>query len=654
MVTSSTRPQTSWPIVLAVWVACGVYTVPFISRGWVPHDEGTIGQSAVRVLHREVPHRDFDDMYTGGLTYLNAAGMAVFGENLRAPRFVLFGAFMAFLAAVHAIARRLSSGGVALGAMVLSAVWTTPNYFVSLPSWYNLFFATFGTLVFLRYLDTNRRRWLFVAGLAGGCSVLMKISGVFYLAGGALALAAIEREATRTNGRSMRTRLLVAGLAGVFVVTQLVLVREGRLTTGLLQILLPLTLVVLCYAWWEWRIGGGAPGERLAALATRLWPFAAGAGVPIVLFLGWYAAQGALAELLRGVFLLPQRRLTEAAADPPGAATLILGVPCVALVLAGRSGRVRFLLPASLALAAALGWVLAHGDDPLVYSAIWSLVRSLPLAAVVAGVWVLGAERWSDRPGGPTRAHVHLLMSLAATVSLIQVPYATGIYFCYGVPFAFLALLAVSGTRPWSPRPLHAVSAAFLIGFAVLYMNTAYVWALGRRYVPYAATADLGARGSIQVRPGEAALYRDLMAAIQARVPPGRAIWAGPDAPEVYFLGGYVNPTRAFFDFLTPEPLTAPRMEALLDQSGLQAAVVNTRPLFSPPLDPDVLEVLRRRFPDVRRVGPFEVFASATPGVHSWAAVTPHAGHGETTAPRPWRRRADYTIDGSDLAKEPR
>jgi hypothetical protein len=41
-----------------------------------------------------VPHHDFIDVYTGGLSYLNAWAMQAFGLSLRAPREVLFILFL--------------------------------------------------------------------------------------------------------------------------------------------------------------------------------------------------------------------------------------------------------------------------------------------------------------------------------------------------------------------------------------------------------------------------------------------------------------------------------------------------------------------------------------------------------------------------------
>src|SRR5207249_4865233 len=53
-------------------VAAIVYLSYFVGRGWIPHDEGMLGQSAERVLRGDIPHVDYEEMYTGGLSWLYA------------------------------------------------------------------------------------------------------------------------------------------------------------------------------------------------------------------------------------------------------------------------------------------------------------------------------------------------------------------------------------------------------------------------------------------------------------------------------------------------------------------------------------------------------------------------------------------------------
>jgi hypothetical protein len=70
-------------MLVAVWAISGLYVANGMLRGWVPHDEGRLGQSAERILVGELPHRDFDDPYTGGLSYLRVRA----GALNRAPEF---------------------------------------------------------------------------------------------------------------------------------------------------------------------------------------------------------------------------------------------------------------------------------------------------------------------------------------------------------------------------------------------------------------------------------------------------------------------------------------------------------------------------------------------------------------------------------------
>jgi len=76
---STTGRRYSWLIAVAVTLVVAAYCWTRLGRGWVPHDEGTIAQSAERVLQHQVPHHDFIDVYTGGLSYLNAMALQAFG-----------------------------------------------------------------------------------------------------------------------------------------------------------------------------------------------------------------------------------------------------------------------------------------------------------------------------------------------------------------------------------------------------------------------------------------------------------------------------------------------------------------------------------------------------------------------------------------------
>src|SRR6202166_4627353 len=96
---------TSVLIPLLVWLACAAYMGMNLKRGWVPWDEGILGQSAERVLNGEIPHKDFNDAYTGGLSYLDAFIFRLFGINLLYLRNFLFACFILWVPAVYSLAR---------------------------------------------------------------------------------------------------------------------------------------------------------------------------------------------------------------------------------------------------------------------------------------------------------------------------------------------------------------------------------------------------------------------------------------------------------------------------------------------------------------------------------------------------------------------
>jgi len=133
-------------------------------------------------MQGQLPHRDFDEVYTGGLTFANALAFRELGVNLTSLRIVLFMCFLAWVPAVYYVASRFLSAHAAGGLTLLAVAYSIPNYPAPVASWYNLFFAVFGVAALLRYIETRARGWLVAAGLCGGLSIVVKISGLYFVA----------------------------------------------------------------------------------------------------------------------------------------------------------------------------------------------------------------------------------------------------------------------------------------------------------------------------------------------------------------------------------------------------------------------------------------------------------------------------------------
>ena len=138
---SSTTTRRSIMIFLLVWLLSAAYLGINLNKGWNQYDEGTLGQTAERILHGEMPHRDFHDPYTGGLAYTNAAIFKFFGINLFWLRLFLFVFFLAWVPAIYVLARQFLNPWPAAAVTLVAVAWSVPNYPAAMPSWFNEKFA---------------------------------------------------------------------------------------------------------------------------------------------------------------------------------------------------------------------------------------------------------------------------------------------------------------------------------------------------------------------------------------------------------------------------------------------------------------------------------------------------------------------------------
>ena len=581
---------------LIVIVLAGMLLASELNRGWVPHDEGALGQAAERVLAGQVPHRDFDDIYTGALAYLHAASFSIGPRASTTLRIPLFLFALLWVAALYALARRfLPAAGAALVA-ITALVWSVPNYPASVPSWFNLFFATFGTLALLRGLETGQRHWMVLAGLAGGISFLFKLSGVFYLLGGGIALIATSFR-RQPDGAAVTTAtrsgaVLISVILGVIVILLGVpIARAGFAEVG--RFLLPLGLLIAALIWREWSHGGTSASARGRALFETLGPFALGALLPVIGYVVFLLFTDALPQTVQGVLVQPFRRMDSAMMHPPPPPALLFTMLLGLLLLKRGSGRGATVL-AVIAAALLGGVVYASGYNRGFYAIGVLAAWGLPVLAAVGAAWLVKSP---DSGGAnPTTDAAVAVTAIACATLLIEFPFAAPIYLLYTIPLAMLALAAVVGAAQRTAVSLQLVVAGFLLVFGLMRVIPGSVESFGSRFVATDETVGLKlARGGLRVRAADAARYEALVGAVQG-LANGRTLWAGPDAPEVYFLSGVPNQTRTLFDFLdvTPVPLLE-RVRAA--QATL--VVLNLTPDFSGPPDEATVAALRADFPNV-------------------------------------------------------
>lgn len=598
---------------IGTWSACVLYHATFFDRRWIPHDEGTLGQAAWRVLKGQVPHRDFDGMYTGLLDYVHAGAMSMVGVHLLTPRLVMLLAVMLWLPAVWAIARRLTGSPLsASAATVLALVAGPPNYPAAMPSWYNLFFATWGLWALLRWTHRERSGWLLLAGVMAGLSILFKVTGLYLLAG--VLFYVLHVEATRAPRGIERSPpsllrpfpLLAAAVVTLLVLLQIALVWRQIGVATWVSYVLPTVLLgtVIVVRAREVEDGGAA----LRATISRWTWTVGGTLLPIVPFLAWYASSGSLGDLYRGVFVLPAERLTDVALPVPGfGRTWTILVPAALVLLGAAMGR-RLRLVTAGAILTMIVALMVRIDARIFIGIFDSMVLVVPLVAA-AGAWL------HFRSGPDTRSDLEPLFAtlwVLAMVHLIRYPFAIPLYFMYVAP---LAVLAVSGVvvrmkardtgsfHPLAPR--RSVLAAVMLAYGIFFVAGANRGGLFSPLPPLQLATLPLERGRISVPIAEAAQYSELVDVVRdlTRSP---YVYAGPDASEVSFLAGLENPTRSLFEIFEDDELRTERTLDALARHDVNVVVINTRPRFSS-MPADLVAALTAAYPNEVRVGRFVV-----------------------------------------------
>jgi len=171
--------------------------------------------------------------------------------------------------------------------------------------------------------------------------------------------------------------------------------------------------------------------------------------------------------------------------------------------------------------------------------------------------------------------------------------------FVYALSLAMAAVGALVRARGRVAVGVQAAALGFILLFGVL------------RILPGPGTLGVGfsysgentelsmPRGGPLVDRLEASVYIGLVQFVQETTH-GRPIWAGPDAPEVYFLTGLPNHTRTFFDFLdSPAEMGRPIVERA-SVTGTDVAVVKIRTQFSRLITAAQVDSLKQVYPQQR------------------------------------------------------
>jgi Dolichyl-phosphate-mannose-protein mannosyltransferase len=579
-----------WFVLAAVLLISAIYVSAHLRNGWVPADEGTLSQSALRAMEGQLPHRDYAEIYTGGLSLLHALAFRLFGVTLMSLRICVFLFFLAWLPVFYSIAVRFTSP-ISAGVLTLLAVaWSFPNYPAAMPSWYNLFFATFGAAALLRYLEVRKARWLYLAGVCGGLSILIKVIGAYYVAGVLLFLAFVEQEDHDSDEAT--------GPATAYRVFYLL---RTRLRTGeIYDFLLPGAALVGLILVSEARTRSPGWQPRFRALFRLVLPFLGGIATPVAIFLLPYARTGSVSTIFSGVTASAGARVADLGRIRPAGieqliyALVLLGIIAAAMYRHEFQGKM-------VAICLALGLsILLYQSSQGIVTGVWYSVAMITPLVVLAGAAILLRAGHSASLTKLQRQRIMLLISLAAICSLVQFPFSAPIYLSYCLPLTLLAAIAVVATaRKYPGKFVFAAVIGFYLLFGVVRVVPDYIYELTHQV---GTLEELHVARAAGLRVEFAPDVETFVHLLQQHAPNG-LLYAANDCPEIYFLTGLKNVTRDDTGASPDEVLKA------LASTDVKEVVINEAPFFpGGRMNPEVRAAIVREFPEHTQAGIFQVF----------------------------------------------
>jgi len=601
---------------LLLFVVCGLsfgLLAARLHQGYIPVDDPLLAHAAERTLNGEMPQVDFHDNYTGGLSYLHAFALRIFGIRLISLRFMLFSFFLVWVPTFWYIASRIASSLAACLITLLAVVWSIPIYPSPVGSWYSLYFATFGTASLMRFIETRHSRWIFLAGLSAGLSFLAKISGLYLLAALGMFLVFDEQNVRGSTNLERRTStsylypVLITLAMLAFNSALFLLIHSKPGATEFYHFVIPGLMLSVLLVTRDWHNPGSPALVRFRQMGTRLGPFVLGFVAPVTVFLIPYAYTGTLGKLFTEIFVRPRARLQfvfSPAIHPVGA---IFSIPVFVILLldADLKGLISRRVAGALFCLLLGVTLLVSLRHPGLARWVWvSAATTIPLIVVV-GVIIL----WRGRTGPEESSRLMLLLAVVAMCSLIQFPYFVPMYFCYVAPLAMLAFAGLSVR----PRPYHSMSlllplAVFYLVFGILVImpNQIYNKALSFEPEPQEAFT-LPRAGGIRGAKATVEMTEQAVSMVLAHSG-GAAIYAGPDSPEFYFLTGLRNPTPNLVEFLGGADGEPSHLFTAIEKAGVKAVVLNHIPgNDSGPLPAELVAKFKDRFPESVTIGPLEV-----------------------------------------------
>jgi hypothetical protein len=185
-------------------------------------DEGLLAYGSVRVLHGQIPHRDFVSLQPA-LSFYTTAGIFKFaGTSLGSLRCFGVVIFLLLPLLIYGIARSFIGPILSFAAAAPSCILGLPYCsFVPLPVWQGITASLLAVLLFLRALLSNRQWLAFPSGLISAGSLFLRHDQAIYTIVSLVVLGvtsgAVRRDTVARGNLNRALRFWLLGMAVVSI-----------------------------------------------------------------------------------------------------------------------------------------------------------------------------------------------------------------------------------------------------------------------------------------------------------------------------------------------------------------------------------------------------------------------------------------------------
>jgi hypothetical protein len=528
------------------------------------HDIGLLGIYGQLVMNGKIPHIDYVDVYSGGLSLIIATAFSLLGISSKAIFAIMIPVAAMILVLMFLCLSQFIDKGWALLITMATALQSVFYYQVPMPTWFITLGGLAQLLLLLRWHRDRNPYWMFFAGCICGITFAIKITAVY---AGALMLCSLYPVTKSIIGKIGR-QLLFFCTMGFFTALALSVTHAY----AILFILLPCLLALSCLyikqrsdhtdsykAFCSYCLGG------LSIV------------IPWALF---YLKHKGIQQLVDGILIKPSSRLTFAAMHPDSLSLVICFITSSVIFFLMQSGtRARITYIIAAILLAVTSW-----QAPFAFLLILPLLFMSYLA-----------YQYRDKIDYST-LQVSLFYCAHAFGML---PFTHEGYLAYNLPLFSMLCVVLLRTQSILRITRWSFTAAILLslyGFQYFYLihNT----------FPFARMLQTP-RGIAHVLHIDYYTIRTLLRCLK-HTPTSDAVLIGPDSPHLYFFSGHHVQQPSPYDFFEPKQINA---YSAARPDTFATVIINRNPEFSKHVTGWNMQILKTRYPFMKRVGAYTVFS---------------------------------------------